>query len=374
MLVIQMNIFMVILVSLVAVHAFSKLWRKVYTDHRLFFAVIVLTMLILILEIFSVVLNSPVFIGFMTVHRLVDTMGFALAPLVPILVVLFVYERTNKPIAINRMSMFLVSLPLLANTILSVGSFHFDWIFTITNQNVYVRGPLWLVSPLTSYFYYTVNLLLLYKARKGLAREELFVLSLLTLSPTLLSVFQLYFYVYLTIWNSVAIAVVINYIFIVHNQVKIDPLTRLGNRAAYDEQLEILSRKENRSLTVVNIDLDDFKIINDIYGHHEGDKVLKIFAKHVKKVFDGKGASIRLGGDEFIVFVNENRSEVVEAHIHALKYAVKKHNETSGMPYQIKFSYGMAIFNSSYKDVHELVRYSDKLMYQEKNKRMAKCK
>ena len=90
MLVIQMNIFMVILVSLVAVHAFSKLWRKVYTDHRLFFAVIVLTMLILILEIFSVVLNSPAFIGFITVHKLVDMIGFTLTPLVPIFALLFI--------------------------------------------------------------------------------------------------------------------------------------------------------------------------------------------------------------------------------------------------------------------------------------------
>ena len=372
MLVIQMNIFMVILVSLVAVHAFSKLWRKVYTDHRLFFSLIVLTMLILILEIFSVVLNSPVFIGFMTVQKLVDTIGFTLTPLVPIIVLLFVYERTNKPIAINRMGMLVLSVPLLANTILSIGSFHFEWLFTITNENAYLRGPLWLASPLTSYFYYAVNLLLLYKARKGLNREELFILSLLTLSPALLSVFQLYFYVYLTIWNSIAIAVVINYIFIVHSQVKIDPLTRLGNRAAYDEQLEILNRKENLVLTVVNIDLDNFKTINDAFGHQEGDKVLRLFAERIKDVFDGRGVSLRLGGDEFIVLVNENRKEIVETYIKNLKSRIKAYNENSGMPYQIKFSYGMAIFNSSYKDVHELVRYSDKLMYQEKNKRTAK--
>ena len=195
------------------------------------------------------------------------------------------------------------------------------------------------------------------------------MLSLLILSPGVLSVFQLYFFVYLTLWNSIAIAVVVNYILIVQSQIKIDPLTRLGNRAAYDDQLEILSRKENLVLTVVNIDLDNFKTINDTYGHQEGDKVLKIFAGHIKEVFDGKGVSIRLGGDEFIVLVNENRREVVETYIETLKGNMKAYNKNSGMPYQIKFSYGMAIFNSSYKDVHELVRYSDKLMYQEKNKR-----
>ncbi|WP_319403966.1 diguanylate cyclase domain-containing protein [uncultured Anaeromusa sp.] len=369
MLVIQMNIFMVLLLSLVAVHAFSKLPRRTHVEHRVFLALLVLTMLMLILEIFSVVLNSPAFIGFITVHKLVDTIGFTLTPLVPIFALLFIRAKTGSCKNINRKIVLWLGVPLFINTILSIGSFHFNWIFTITNENLYLRGPLWFASPLTSYFYYAANLLLLYKARNKFQREELFMLSLLILSPGVLSVFQLYFFVYLTLWNSIAIAVVVNYILIVQSQIKIDPLTRLGNRAAYDDQLEILSRKENLVLTVVNIDMDNFKTINDTYGHQEGDKVLKIFAGHIKEVFDGKGVSIRLGGDEFIVLVNENRKEIVETYIKSLKSSIKAYNENSGMPYQIKFSYGMAIFNSSYKDVHELVRYSDKLMYQEKNKR-----
>lgn len=369
MLVIQMNLFMVLLLSLVAVHAFSKLQRRANADHRMFLALLVLTMGMLVLEIFSVVLNSPAFIGLITVHKLVDTIGFTLTPLVPIFALLFIRAKTDSCKNISRKLFLWLGLPLFVNTILSIGSFQFNWIFTITDENVYLRGPLWLVSPLTSYFYYAANLLLLYKAREKLHREELLMLSLLILSPGVLSVFQLYFYVYLTLWNSIAIAVVVNYILIVQSQIKIDPLTRLGNRAAYDEQLEILSRKENLVLTVVNIDLDNFKTINDAFGHQEGDKVLKLFAERIKEVFDGKGVSIRLGGDEFIVLVNENRKEIVETYIKNLKSRIKAYNETSGMPYQIKFSYGMAIFNSSYKDVHELVRYSDKLMYQEKNKR-----
>lgn len=363
---------MVILLSLIAVHAFFKLGRKAYAAHRLFLALICLTILILILEIFSVLLNSNTYINFITVHKLVDTIGFTLAPLVPILAVLFVYKRANKYKNINRKSVLGLSVPLVVNSILSLGSFNFNWIFAISNENIYMRGPLWLVSPMTSYFYYVINLLLLYKVREKLHREEMLILSLLTLIPSLLSIFQLYYFMYLTIWNSVAIAIVINYIFIVHSQIKIDPLTRLGNRIAYDEYLAILSRKSNIILAVVNIDLDDFKMINDIFGHHEGDKVLRVFARHLEEVFDGKGVSIRLGGDEFIVLVNENRRAVVEKYIATLKNNINTYNETSSMPYHIKFSYGMAIFNNTYNNIHELIQHSDKLMYEEKNKRVEK--
>ena len=128
------------------------------------------------------------------------------------------------------------------------------------------------------------------------------------------------------------------------------------------------SRKNNISLAVINIDLDDFKNINDAFGHHEGDKVLKVFARSLGEVFDENGVAIRLGGDEFIVFVHENRREIVEKYIEALKNNINAYNRTSSRPYYIRFSYGIAIFNDTYKNIHELIKHSDRLMYEEKNK------
>ncbi len=185
----------------------------------------------------------------------------------------------------------------------------------------------------------------------------------------MLSIFQLYYFIYLTIWNSVAIAVVINYIFIIHSQAKFDRLTGLGNRIAYDEYLTILSRKNKIILAVVNIDLDDFKSINDAFGHHEGDKVLKLFARQLEDVFEGKGVSLRLGGDEFIVLINDNQREIVENYIKTLDNNINAYNEGSGMPYRIKFSYGMTIYNNTYSNIYEVIQHSDKLMYEEKKRK-----
>ncbi len=373
MLAIQMNIFMVILLSSIAIHAWLKLDRK-ENIHRLFLVIIFLTMLILILEILSVLLNSSNYISFITAHKLVDTLGFTLAPLVPVCAALYVYKRTNKYKRININKFLWVSVPFVVNSILSIGSFKFNWIFAVTNENIYVRGPLFFVSPMTSYFYYIINLLILYEAREKLSREELIILSSFTVIPSLLSIFQLYYFIYLTIWNSVAITVVINYIFIVYSQTKLDTLTRLGNRIAFEECLTILNRKSNIVLAVINIDLDDFKIINDVFGHHEGDKVLRLFARQLEEVFEGKGVSIRLGGDEFIVLINENQSEILEKYIKTLNNNINAYNEGSNMSYHIKFSYGMAIFNNTYNSIHELIQHSDKLMYEEKKKKRGNFK
>lgn len=368
MLALQMNIFMVILLASIAVHAYFKLDRK-EQSHRLFFVLILLTILILILEILSVALNSGNYISLITAHKLVDTSGFTLCPLVPICAVLYVYKRTNKYKKINNNKLFWLSVPLIVNTVISLGSYNFNWIFSISAENMYIRGPLFFVSPMTIYFYYIINLLVVYDGRKKLNKEELLIFSLLTTIPAVMSVFQLYYFIYLTIWNSTAIAVIINYVFIVHSQSKLDPLTGLGNRLAYNEYLASLRRKSNVVLSVLTIDLDDFKSINDICGHHEGDKVLRVFARQLEDVFEGKGVSIRFGGDEFIVLINENQTEVLEQYIKILIDKINAYNERTDMSYRIKFSYGLTIFNNAYNSIDELIHHSDKLMYEKKQKK-----
>lgn len=363
-----MNICMVILLSSIAIHAYFKLDRKAQA-HRLFLVVILLTILLLILEILSVTLNSGYYSNFITAHKLVDTLGFTLSPLVPVSIVLYVYKRINKYKKINKSKFFWLSVPFVVNSIISLGSYHFNWIFGITDENMYIRGPLFFISPMALYFYYILNLLFLYASRKKHNKEELLILSLLTSLPAVMSIIQGYYFIFLTIWNSIAIAVIINYICIVHSQAKIDPLTGLGNRAAYNEYLASLCKTSNIVLSVVSIDLDNFKSINDICGHHVGDKVLRLFARQLKDVFIGKGVSIRLGGDEFIVLINENRKEVLEKYIKTLIDKINAYNEISDMAFRIKFSYGMAIFSNAYKSIDELMQHSDKLMYEEKRKK-----
>jgi diguanylate cyclase (GGDEF)-like protein len=368
MLTIQLNVFMVILLLSIAVHAKFRL-NSEEKAHRLFFTLICLTIFILILEILSVVLNSSDYIDFIVAQKVVDTLGFALTPAVPIVATLYAYKRINKykKIAINKFSW--LAVPFLVNGILSLGSYHFNWIFSITDENLYARGPLFFVSPMISFFYYTIHLLVLYDNHKILSKEELTVISSLTLIPAVLSIFQLYYFIYLTIWNSVGIAVVINYIFIMHEQAKRDPLTGLGNRMAYDEYLASWNRKSNIILSVVNIDLDDFKSINDVFGHQEGDKVLKFFAGQLEEVFGGGGVAIRLGGDEFILLLNEGREGRLKKHIKALSDKIEAYNKSNEMSYRIQFSCGIAIFDDSFDNIYELIRHSDKLMYQEKQKK-----
>lgn len=365
---IQLNIFMVILLISIAVHGCFRLNRKDEAD-RSFLTLICLTISILILEILSVVLNSSDYIDFIVAQKVVNTLGFTLTPLVPIVATLYAYKKINKFKKISISKLGCLAIPLIINGILSLGSYHFNWIFSITDENLYVRGPLFFVSPMTSFFYYIIHLLFLYNRHKEVSKEKLIILGSLTLFPAMLSIFQLYYFVYLTIWNSVGLAVVINYIFIMHEQAKRDPLTGLGNRMAYEEYITLWNKKSNITLAVVNIDLDGFKNINDVYGHQEGDEVLKLFARNLEEVFGGIGFAIRWGGDEFILLLNEKRREILEKYVKTLNDKIDAYNDSNDRAYRIQFSCGIAIYDDSFDNVYEFIRHSDKLMYEEKQKK-----
>jgi diguanylate cyclase (GGDEF)-like protein len=95
---------------------------------------------------------------------------------------------------------------------------------------------------------------------------------------------------------------------ILRNLAMIDPLTGLYNRRFALQRLAAeVARSERRGhpLTVLTLDLDDFKEINDKYGHPVGDQVLQEFAAHLNKVIRGSDLAVRLGGDEFLVLLPE---------------------------------------------------------------------
>lgn len=365
---VQMNIFAALLLFCIVLHANFRL-NKQEAVNKLFLTLLSLSLTILILEILSVLLNSTEYARWIVLHKMVDVTGFLLTPLVPIAAILYSYKRIrpNKKLPADMIKW--LSVPCALNAVLTLASCYWPVIFYIADDNMYMRGPLFFLSPLTSYFYYFFHLVLLYQNRKRLSKEEGLILGSLSIFPSLLSFLQLYYFVYLTIWNSIALALAVNYIFIMYSQAKYDRLTGLGNRFTYEECLARFNREEPVVLSVINIDLDEFKRINDSFGHQEGDRALKFFADQLKMVFAERGIAIRLGGDEFIVLLHERRSGKLGEYMRDLKDRVEVFNRHNKMSYSLQFSYGIAVFDSSYEDIYEFIRHSDRLMYEAKQKK-----
>lgn len=95
---------------------------------------------------------------------------------------------------------------------------------------------------------------------------------------------------------------------LLRNLAMVDPLTGLYNRRFGEQRLKAevaRSERKGHPLTVLTLDLNNFKQINDTYGHPAGDRVLQEFAARLNKVIRGSDLAVRLGGDEFLVLLPE---------------------------------------------------------------------
>ena len=115
------------------------------------------------------------------------------------------------------------------------------------------------------------------------------------------------------------------------------------------------------------LDVDDFKKINDNYGHKYGDKVLKIIAKRFQAVVRKADTVARIGGDEFLVILSAVRATNIVERI-----AAKLIEETSlvvsigSYDFNVGLSIGIALYPANGSDADELIQVADKAMYQAK--------
>ena len=159
--------------------------------------------------------------------------------------------------------------------------------------------------------------------------------------------------------------------FQVINMAMTDSLTGIPNRRGFyrsgDKRFKAL-RQEEASFSIIYFDMDKFKPINDLWGHAEGDEVLKVFARQLREHAGVRDIVGRLGGDEFAVMV-ASASEV-QPFLDKLREGIDAHNANAGKPYNINYSWG--IMHSDYDrftSLLEMVKESDSVMYSEKRRK-----
>lgn len=155
-----------------------------------------------------------------------------------------------------------------------------------------------------------------------------------------------------------------------------DPLTGLINRNLFVDRLTQLFNKYKRSrdpFALVYIDLDEFKLINDQYGHEAGDYVLSTFSNKLTKYLRDTDTAARLGGDEFAILLpntdKEQSLNVVKDLLEHLTFNVKW-NDTNLF---IRLSMGLACCPDGALDYKELMREADFALYQSKNNGRGQC-
>lgn len=156
-----------------------------------------------------------------------------------------------------------------------------------------------------------------------------------------------------------------------------DPLTGLGNRKAFDEQLgQALLRAGSggSELALLYLDLDHFKEVNDRFGHDIGDALLRTVAERVRSTLRQPDKAYRLGGDEFAVLLEDsqenNPQRLAERLLAALVQPIALNGERIDF---VTPSIGIALYPRHAGDAEGLVRAADSAMYEAKRQRNHYC-
>lgn len=184
---------------------------------------------------------------------------------------------------------------------------------------------------------------------------------------------QVAFYGLPVLWPLTAAAMLLIYITIQRGQIALDGLTGLNNRGRLDEYLrERCGRtRPGAPWYLLLIDLDDFKQVNDLYGHVTGDEALRQVAQLLKRTFGRQDAFLaRYGGDEFAVVLSCADDAAVQKAVDGLHAAARHTLWNTARP--VALSVGCARFDGAPGDsAAGLVARADEAMYQMKRARKA---
>jgi len=149
---------------------------------------------------------------------------------------------------------------------------------------------------------------------------------------------------------------------------RIDFLTGTRNRRYFIELLNMeihRARRYDRPFTVVCIDLDNFKVANDYFGHTTGDMILRSVARTLQENIRVTDTVARLGGDEFAILLPETGRNVAETILRKVRKINWNIMRMHGWP--VTLSIGVVTFTSAPSTVDETLRKADRLMYAAKN-------
>lgn len=268
----------------------------------------------------------------------------------------------------QRMKIALWSLTILcaliiASTIFTGKIFYFD------EARVYHRGPLFAIPMMIMLVMMIMVEVFLISHKKKI--EPVYYKSLLFFLIAPLIGWCLQFLIYGLPFSLLGITFssLILHTNIKNRNIDKDYLTDAFNRQALDDYMskKIKNSEKNKSFSALLLDIDNFKSINDNFGHFEGDTALINAVKILRSSLEPTNFIARYGGDEFCVIINSGDLEKIKSVISKINENLMVFNTKNDKQYKLNFSIGYAIYNHSIGNTPEsFLKVIDKKMYEQK--------
>lgn len=291
---------------------------------------------------------------FSPLRILLSAIGYSLRPMIPYLLVMIFKNYTKRWIII-------FSIPLAFNALVSFSSMFFGVSFGYTANNEFVRGPLGYTPFIVAGLYVVVLLVLTIQSYRNGGLMETMIVSAIVLLAFFSTVMESLFHFQFIQNPSMATSITFYYLFLHSNRNNRDPLTGALTRRRFYLDAD---KYRARLSAVISLDINDLKILNDQYGHIEGDKALITVTDVVKKYTSSKASLYRTGGDEFMILCYKVTEKNVQEMIARIRSDLDK---TS-----YRCAIGYALYASHMKLDH-ICHMADNMMYEDKRKMKSKA-
>jgi len=306
-----------------------------------------------------------------------ETFYYMLHILLPFLWVLYVEGALSTDLRAARIRTGIASIPMVVLMFALIFNMKYNFVFLIDEQNIYHREPGFYIYAVLTYVYLVYGSIRALIKAKGAAwiddRRRCYTMAFFAVLPSIGGLIQLFFYGISLNWILASVSILLVYIDAQNRQISTDPLTGLNNRRELSKfllrEMEEREQSKNVGLSLIMMDVDGFKQINDTYGHFYGDGVLVNVSEILKVCCKNSDAFLaRYGGDEFCIVLPANSAVNAEEIIARVDKNVADWNRSHALMKPIGLSVGYAKWDSQNDTSYEsLLARADQCMYKVKN-------
>ncbi len=303
--------------------------------------------------------------------------GDLLIVLISFLWFLYVYEELIGSVIHRRTRLFLFSLPVIFSFLLLIATGYHHLVFYIDESNEYVRGSKFMLLLCVPFAYIIgASLLAMMQSRKEVyegRKRDCILLASFPIFPFVGAVAQAVCFGLSLYVPCLTLSVLLIYLNQQNHNLTLDALTQINNRGQLDRYFarRFANFVNDEHTYFMLMDIDQFKNINDTYGHLEGDDALIMVADAMKKTFKQKDAFIaRYGGDEFAVLMECADEKIIQDIKMNMNSYLEKAAQTAKKPYVLSISVGTAHCGmDKIHSVNDLISAADDDMFQIKKQK-----
>ncbi len=273
---------------------------------------------------------------------------------------------------------YLDLIPLALVIIIQQFAFFTKWVFYFDQSNTFHRGPLGYISQAVTIFYVVEASFFLMIDRFQNKKFNVALIAIIMIYVILAMVFESIFNIRSLGISSAVFSIVFFMFFTMTNSLnditeklkdlsEVDFLSKLYNRYAGEKKVNEIILQEHHGAFLI-LDIDNFKKINDTFGHASGDQIIEELANVIQKRFQGGDINVRLGGDEFSIFTTRYSAlEDIKKDIDLFFEDIDKITLAKDKDYRMHVSVGMAsLKKGEIKNFDSLYKEADMKLYEAK--------